>query len=114
SAYLAGWAANTGEMLNPLLALAVTRDTARGLGTTNWSHYSNPELDALVLEASHTLDDIDRAKLLQRASQTLMDDYGILPIQFEMSVWAMNKDLVYMGRADQLTLAQDIHPLPLR
>lgn len=112
STYLAGWAASSGEMLNPLNSLVVTKQPELGLGTTNWSKYSNPEADKLVLEASSTLEDDKRAELLQQASGMIMDDYGILPLQFEMSVWAMKNDVRYDGRADQMTLAQDIRPAP--
>jgi peptide/nickel transport system substrate-binding protein len=65
-------------------------------------------MDKLVLEASKTLDNAKRADLLQKASGMAMDDYGILPLQFELSVWAMKKDIRYGGRADQMTLAQDM------
>ncbi len=110
SAYLAGWAASSGEMLNPLNSLVVTKQPEQGLGTTNWSKYSNPEADKLVLEASRTLDDDKRSQLLQEAGNMVMEDYGILPLQFEMSVWAMKSDTRYDGRADQMTLAQDMYP----
>jgi peptide/nickel transport system substrate-binding protein len=106
STYLAGWAASSGEMLNPMTSLVVTKDPARGIGTTNWTKYSNPEIDNLVLEASKTLDDGKRAELLQKASDMAMADYALLPLQFELSVWAMKNDIRYGGRADQLTLAQ--------
>ena len=106
STYLAGWAASSGEMLNPLTSLVVTKDAEKGVGTTNWTKYSNPEIDKLVLEASKTLDDGKRSELLQEASGMAMEDYGILPLQFELSVWAMKKDVRYGGRADQMTLAQ--------
>jgi peptide/nickel transport system substrate-binding protein len=108
STYLAGWAASSGEMLNPLTALVVTKDPKLGLGTTNWSHYSNPALDKLVLDASKTLDDNKRSEMLQQAGNMAMEDYAILPLQFELSVWAMKKDIRYGGRADQMTLAQDM------
>ncbi|MYN13996.1 ABC transporter substrate-binding protein [Pusillimonas sp. TS35] len=108
STYLAGWSASSGEMLNPLTSLVVTKTPAEGLGTTNWSKYSNPEMDKLTLEASRTLDDNKRSALLQKAGNMVMDDYGILPLQFELSVWAMKKDIRYEGRVDQMTLAQDM------
>jgi len=111
SAYLAGWAASSGEMLNPLNSLVVTKQPELGLGTTNWSKYSNPEADKLVLEASRTMADDKRAALLEKAADMIMEDYGILPLQFEMSVWAMKKDIRYEGRADQMTLAQDMTPV---
>ena len=108
STYLAGWAAATGEMAQPLTALVASHDPGLGMGTTNWSHYSNPELDRLIVEASKTQDDGKRAEMLQRAGETAMGDFAILPLQFELSVWAMKQDLRYGGRSDQLTLAQDI------
>lgn len=112
SAYLAGWAASSGEMLNPLNSLVVTKQPDLGLGTTNWAKYSNPEADKLVLEASRTLEDDKRSALLQNAGDMIMEDYGILPLQFEMSVWAMKNTMRYDGRADQMTLAQDMKPVP--
>lgn len=112
STYLAGWAASSGEMLNPLNSLVVTRQPDLGLGTTNWAKYSNPEADKLVLEAARTLEDDKRSELLQQAGSMIMEDYGILPLQFEMSVWAMKNNIRYDGRADQMTLAQDMKPVP--
>lgn len=108
STYLAGWAAATGEMSHPLTSLVLTHDPKLGVGTTNWYLYSNPELDKLVQEASKTQDDAKRGEMLGRASEMAMADYAILPIQFELSVWAMKSDLRYGGRSDQETLAQDI------
>jgi peptide/nickel transport system substrate-binding protein len=63
-------------------------------------------MDAKLVEAMRTVDDKKREALLQEASRLVMADYGILPLYFEMSVWAMRKDLSYTGRADQATLAQ--------
>lgn len=108
STYLGGWAVSSGEMLNPLTSLVMTKDSAAGYGTTNWSKYSNPELDKQVLAASKTLDDAKRAQMLQAAGNLAMEDYALLPILFEVSVWAMRKDIRYAGRSDQMTLAQDM------
>lgn len=108
STYLAGWAASTGEMINPLDALIATRDNEGGRGSTNYSHYSNPELDELVQQASQTMDDDERRQLLEKAGELIMADYAILPLHFEMSNWGMQNDIGYEGRADQMTLAQDV------
>jgi peptide/nickel transport system substrate-binding protein len=106
SAYLSGWGADSGEMSNPLWALAATPSREKGMGGVNRGRYSNPEMDAKLEEAMRTVDDKKREALLQEASRLVMADYGILPLYFEMSVWAMRKDLSYTGRADQATLAQ--------
>lgn len=106
SAYLAGWSVTSGEMSNALTSLLVTRNPEAGLGTTNRSRYSNPKMDELVKEASSTMDDAKRAELLSKASNIAMDDYAMLPVHFELSVWAMKNDIRYQGRPDQVTLAQ--------
>ena len=111
SSYLSGWSVMTGEMSNPLIALAMTPDPSLGYGITNWSHYSNHQLDQLIVQAMHTLDVDQRAILLEQASTMLMVDYGLLPILFEMSTWAMKQSIRYDGRADQFTLPQHIYPL---
>ena len=108
SAYLAGWSVTSGEMSNPLNSLLVTRNPEAGLGTTNRSRYSNPAMDKLVAEAGSTMDDTKRAELLKQASDMAMDDYAMLPLHFELSVWAMKDDIRYPGRADQVTLPQYI------
>ncbi|WP_413600040.1 hypothetical protein ACL7CI_01595 [Bordetella pertussis] len=52
------------------------------------------------------MDDAKRAELLQKASNLAMDDYAMLPVHFELSVWAMKNDIRYTGRPDQTTLVQ--------
>jgi peptide/nickel transport system substrate-binding protein len=108
SAYLAGWSVTSGEMSNALGSLMVTSDPSKGLGTTNRGRYSNPAMDKLYMEAATTMDDAKRAELLSKAADMAIDDYAILPIHFELSVWAMKKDVRYPGRSDQMTQAQEV------
>jgi peptide/nickel transport system substrate-binding protein len=110
SAYLAGWNAETGEMSNPLRALVATSSREKGMGGNNRGRYSNPAMDAKLDEALRTVDDKKREALLQKASKLVLSDYGLLPLQFEMSLWAMRKGLTYVARADQATLAQFVKP----
>ena len=110
SAYLAGWGSDSGEMSNPLRALAATPNREKGMGGTNRGRYSNPAMDAKLEEAMRTVDDARREALLQEASRLVIADYGLLPLHFELSVWAMRRDLIYAGRADQATLAQFVQP----
>jgi len=110
SAYLSGWSSESGEMSNPLRALAATPSREKGMGGTNRGRYSNPTMDARLDEALRTVDDRKRETLLQEASRLVRADSGILPLYFELSVWAMRKDLSYAARADQATLAQFVKP----
>jgi peptide/nickel transport system substrate-binding protein len=110
SAYLAGWGADSGEMSNPLRALVATPSREKGMGGTNRGRYSNPAMDAKLEEAMRTVDDRKREALLQEASRLVITDHGLLPLHFELSVWAMRTGLTYAGRADQATLAQFVTP----
>ncbi|MGV8938555.1 MAG: ABC transporter substrate-binding protein [Allorhizobium sp.] len=108
SAYLAAWGNSTGEMSTTLRSLVGTRAPSKGSGTSNGGRYSNPELDALLDKASATMDDAARRELLQKADEMVLSDYGILPLHFEVPVWAMRKGLTYAARADQYTLPQGV------
>src|SRR5262249_45544513 len=103
--WLAGWISDTGEMSAQIKPLAATPDKEKGWGTTNPGGYSNPKVDALLEQALGTIDDGRRATLLAEASRVAMADYGVLPLHFEMTTWAMRHDLTYTPRVDQSTQA---------
>jgi peptide/nickel transport system substrate-binding protein len=110
SVYLAGWGAATGEMSSPLRALVATKNKEKGYGGTNAGRYSNPELDALIDQALATVDDDKREALLQQASQVVIQDYGILPLHYEVTPWAFREGLSFVPRVDQYTLATGVKP----
>jgi peptide/nickel transport system substrate-binding protein len=110
SAYLAGWGAGTGEMSSPLRALLATRNPDTGMGGTNAGRYSNPDMDAILMEALRTVDDAAREQLLRDASRMAMEDFAIIPLHYEVSPWAMVATVDYSPRADQYTLPYDVRP----
>ena len=110
SAYLMGWGPLTGETSNSLGAIVGTVNRDTGMGTTNYGRYSNQEVDRLLFEAMQELDDEKRSELLQQAGEIALADYAILPVHFEHSSWAMKDSIMYSGRQDQMTIAQDIRP----
>ena len=109
--WLAGWLADTGEMSSPLKSLIATPNKDKGYGPSNSGAYSNAKVDALIDQALATIDDGKRAALLAQASRIAMEDYGLLPLHFEMTTWAMRKDLSYVARADQFTQATLVKPV---
>jgi peptide/nickel transport system substrate-binding protein len=111
SLYLAGWGADSGEMINPLVALVATMDPKTGMGHTNRGRYSNPELDALIKEAQTTVDDAKREAILRKASKLAMSDTPLVPLHFEVTPWALKKGITYKPRIDQYTLATEIRPV---
>lgn len=114
SAYLAGWTAVSGDISGPLRSLVATPNRERGTGGSNRGRYSNPAVDARLDEAMRSVDATRRETLLREASRLVLADRGLLPLHFELSVWAMRAPLAYPGRVDQQTLAQFVTPRPAK
>jgi peptide/nickel transport system substrate-binding protein len=106
--WLSGWGSDSGEMSSPLRSLLATPSKDKGRGFGNSGGYSNPALDALIDKALATIDDEQRGEILAEASRVVMADYGAIPLHFEMTTWAFRKDLNYVPRADQYTLAMKV------
>jgi peptide/nickel transport system substrate-binding protein len=102
---LAGWGAGTGEVSSPLRALLATYDKDTGMGSANRGRYSNPRMDAVLKEALEAVDDAKREKLLQDAVKLSMEGYGIIPVHYNINTWASKKNLAYVPRTDEFTLA---------
>ncbi|MFA7428845.1 MAG: ABC transporter substrate-binding protein [Rhodospirillaceae bacterium] len=102
---LAGWGTGTGEASYTLRGLLARRDTEAGSGVSNFGHYSNSLLDAQVDEAVATFDDAAREARLAEASRMAAEDLGVVPLYFQMALWAMRPDLTYTPSNDEFTLA---------
>ena len=105
---LSAWQAATGEISYPMRALVATPNKEKGNGTANYNKYSNPAVDALLEQAVETLDNGQRQQLLQKASDLAIDDIAILPLHYEVSIWAMRKGIDFPGRWDQVTKVSEI------
>ncbi len=105
---LAGWGADTGEASSSLKALLATYDPARGWGASNRGRYSNAALDAKLAEALQTLDDAKREKLLQEATEIGMREAGVIPLYFNINVWAARKGYAMVPHLDERTHAFEV------
>lgn len=103
--YIDGWWADTGEASSSLRSLSASVNLATGWGVVNRGRYSNPTLDALLERAMTAIDDTTRDGLLQKASELAIKDVAVVPLYYEVAVWAFRKDLSYAPRADGFTLA---------
>ena len=79
-----------------------------GRGGSNRGRYSNPKVDELTNQALATVDDAKRDKLLQEATEVAMADVGLIPLHYQINVWATRKGLTYKPRADEYTLAMSV------
>lgn len=110
SVMLVGWGSDTGETSSPLRSLLATPNRDLGYGASNRGRYSNPKVDELLGKALQTVDAGAREKLLFEASETAIHDYGLLPLYYQVNLWAMRSNLTYKARSDEYTLAHYIKP----
>ncbi|SDE40769.1 peptide/nickel transport system substrate-binding protein [Variovorax sp. CF079] len=108
---LLGWGVGGGEPAGAMRGLLGTADKDKGMGAINWSSYSNPQFDALLTEAMHTVDNKRREQLLQQAAElALKKDYAIIPLYNQVATWAARKGIAFVPRVDEFTLASQVRP----
>lgn len=108
SVAMMGFGAVSGDSLQPLIALAQTRDLKAGTGQNNYGHYSNPQLDALIAQAGKTISPAEREDIQRRAARMLMEDLGVVPVHHIKAAWAFRKGLTVTPRADGFTYAMNV------
>jgi len=107
---LLGWSTGTGEASSSLKALLMTYNRDKGFGTANRGRYSNGKVDALTEDALATVDDAKREALLQRATELAINDTAIVPLHFQVNLWATRDGITYAPRTDENTLAWKFRP----
>jgi peptide/nickel transport system substrate-binding protein len=110
SFHMVGWGASTGEASSPLRSLLATFNRDKGLGAVNWGRYSNVKVDYLIEQALQQVDDENRRTMLQKATELAMSDLGLMPIHFQFTIWATKKNVSYIPRTDEYTLAFQFRP----
>jgi peptide/nickel transport system substrate-binding protein len=110
SIMLFGWGSGTGEVSSPLRSLLATPNREKGMGPSNRGRYANPKVDELIEKALATIDDAARERLLQQASEVAIADYGLIPLYYQVNIWATRKGLTYTPRADEFSLAHMVRP----
>ena len=110
STMLLGWSTGTGESSSSLKALLMTFNKDKGFGTANRGRYSNTKVDALTEDAMMTVDDVKREAYLQRAAELAIGETGLIPLHFQVSIWATRDGITYAPRVDEQTLAHKFLP----
>jgi peptide/nickel transport system substrate-binding protein len=107
---LLGWSTGTGEASSSLKALLMTYNKDKGFGTANRGRYSNGKVDAFTEDALMTVDDVRREAYLQRATELAINDTGIIPLHFQVNLWATRDGISYVPRVDEQTQAWMFKP----
>lgn len=111
SAILSGWVGN-GEPSSTLVSLMATYDPAKGMGASNRGRWSNPAYDAALGAALTTMDEPKRLALYAQAAEIAIADMGMIPVYFTINTWATRRDLTYVARGDETSLAMGLRPKP--
>ena len=107
---MGGWPAETGEASALFHLWVATQDREKGIGTSNYGGFSDPEFDKIYHQAMVTVDDTKRRELLEQATRKALEIVPQIPIHLESTIWAFNNKLTYEGRRDQYTLAMSAKP----
>ncbi|MBS0319798.1 MAG: ABC transporter substrate-binding protein [Proteobacteria bacterium] len=110
SLMLLGWSTGTAEASSSLKNLIMTYDKAKGYGNANRGRYSNAKVDALTEDALQTVDDVKREAYLQRATEIAIADTAVIPLHFQLNLWAARDGIRYVPRTDETTLAWKFMP----
>jgi peptide/nickel transport system substrate-binding protein len=73
-----------------------------GYGGTNFTYYSNPELDRLIAESGATMQPDRRRGLLQSCMRLLMQDLVLLPLYVRYDIYGIRNDVEFEPRADRI------------
>jgi peptide/nickel transport system substrate-binding protein len=93
SSFLFGWGVDTAEPSSPLVGVLATFDRALGRGAANRSRYSNPAVDALLIQGLATLLDDRREAILAEATRLAMRDVALVPLHHTRVAWAVRRGI---------------------
>jgi len=102
-----GWG-NMGEPTPIMAHILHTFNKEKGYGRANRSRYSNKKFDELMETAMITVDREKQEKLLIEATDTVIGELGIIPLHFQVNVWATRKGLSYLGSSVEETYAMSV------
>ena len=104
-----GSAPATNEASDSMAYLLATFDKDRGMGAGNRGRFSNRKYDLLLDEALRTIEDGKRESLLRQATEIAIgEQLALIPLYYQVNVWATRKGLTFAPRIDELTHAGDV------
>lgn len=108
---LTGWASDTGEASSNLTQLIASSAPEKGRGAVlDLTRYANPKVDAIVEQSLATIDPVKREALYREAEVMALPELPILPLHFQVNIFALRKGLVFNMRMQEGIRAWDIVP----
>ena len=107
SFFMAGWSDTSGEGMVIFNDMVYTYNGKPGMGEGNNGHYSNPDVDALLDQASEETDKEKRGELVRRVDAITRDDAGYIPLFFKDNIYGVRDGITYTPRAGDNIMAWD-------
>ena len=106
---LIGWENSDGDASSILDACIHSFSQTEGYGRYNYGRFSNPEADKLIRKSANIMDSVKRLSYLQKAQKVaLVDQQCIIPLHFQVDLYAANKKVDFKPRVDGQIWAFDI------
>lgn len=100
-----GWGNGTAEGSYAMVHILSTVDPEKGLGASNWGHYSSERLDNYLAQASQEFDAEKRAEIISQAAAAVREENGVIPIFHYKNIWAARKGLEVQPWTSDRTVA---------
>ena len=108
SLYMGATATDNGDgsqVLNLMMHTHLGDFTAGG---GNRGRYSNAKVDKLVEKSVSEMDAGKRVTMYKEANRIFSDDIALIPLYFQMGVWAVRKNIDFKARMDLGTVLNDV------
>jgi peptide/nickel transport system substrate-binding protein len=106
---LIGWASGDGDASSFLDSNVHTYDADTGYGRYNGGRYSNPKADKLIEQSATIIDADKRLKKLRKITQlALVEDQNIIPLHYQVDLYAYGKHVSFTPRADTYLYFYDL------
>src|SRR5205814_108948 len=87
--FVTRWGCDTGDAMELLENCFYTENKKKGFGLTNYTHYSSPEIDAVIDNLATTVDPDERFGLLTQTLSQISSQYPWVPLFINHNVYAV-------------------------
>ncbi|MEA3419464.1 MAG: ABC transporter substrate-binding protein [Campylobacterota bacterium] len=109
SFFLVGWENSDGDSSSILDACIHSFSEAEGYGRYNYGRFSNPKVDRLIEKSADIMNPKERLIYLQEAQKNaLVDNQCLIPLHFQVDLYAASKKVHFEPRIDGHIWAFDI------
>ncbi len=109
SFFLIGWENSDSDSSSILDACIHSFSQTEGYGRYNYGRFSNPEADKLIKKSANIMNSKKRLSYLQKAQRiALVNHQCLIPLHFQVDLYAANKKVNFKPRIDGQIWAFDI------